>query len=180
MRINIHAQGFQLRSQLRAFAESRVLSALGPFRDRIESTVVDLRAKSDRSQPSTASCHVVVSLHPSGEVVARAEKAWMDEAIDAAIEKVRTAVQNAVLQRQPALAPSRLVEPAIRHAALEIVLDGTRISQQDWEMLERTENHLRPVVARERWKPSEVEHDERAEEREPALATVRRQPERSA
>lgn len=177
MRINIHAQGFQLTSQLRAFAESRVLSALGPFRNHIKSTVVDLRAKSDRSQPSTTSCHVVVSLHPSGELLGRAENTWMDESIDAAINEVRTAVQHVVSQRRRALAPSRVVEPAIRRAALE---NGTRISPHDREMLERTENHLRPVVVREYWKPSEVEHDERTEEREPALATVRRQPERPA
>ena len=48
MRIKIYAEGFQLSSQLRALAEVRLLSALGPFREHIESAVVYLGAGSDR------------------------------------------------------------------------------------------------------------------------------------
>jgi hypothetical protein len=54
-----------------------------------------------------------------------------------------------------------------------MVLEGSRISQHHRGMLERPEYHLRPVIVREYWKPPEVEHDERAEERETAFATVR-------
>ena len=69
MRINIYAEGFQLTSQLRAFVDLRLLSTLGPFRDRIESAVVHLRARNARSVLDTTSSDVVVRLYPSGEVV---------------------------------------------------------------------------------------------------------------
>ena len=62
MQINIYAEGFQLTSQLRAFVDLRLLSALGPFRDRIESAFVHLRARNARSVPDTTRSDVVVRL----------------------------------------------------------------------------------------------------------------------
>jgi ribosome-associated translation inhibitor RaiA len=172
MRINIYAEGFQLTSQLRAFVDLRLLSTLGPFRDRIESTVVHLRARNARSVPDTTSSDVVVRLYPSGEVRARAQQPRMEDAIDQAAKEIGVRVENAVSEAQPASVPSRVVEKAIGHGALEVVLDGNRISQLQREMLERPKNYLRPVVVREYWRPPGAENDERPEERETALATL--------
>ena len=178
MRIKIYAEGFQLSSQLRALAEVRLLSALGPFRKHIELAVVHLGAGSDRTQSDTTSCDVVVTLLPSGEVRARAREGRMEGAIDRATERIGGAVEHAVSQTQAPSAASPVVRHAIGHGAIELVLDGNRISQHDREMLERPENYLRPVIAREYWRPPGAEHEEPLEERETVgLATFAGAPE---
>ena len=173
MRINIYAEGFQLTSQLRAFVEGRLLSALGLFRDRIQSAHVHVRATNDRTVRDITSCDVAVNLYPSGEVRARAQKPRMEESINQAVNEIRAMIENAVSQPQPASAPSHVVKEAIRRGAFEVVLDSNRISQHQREMLERPENYLRPVMVREYWRPPGVEHGERPEEVEAALATIR-------
>jgi ribosome-associated translation inhibitor RaiA len=165
MKVNIHTEGVQLTSRLRELVEFRLWSALRPFREHVASAVMNLRGRLDRSQPATAGCDVVVTLHPSGEVRAGAQDARLEEAIDRAIEGIREAVKYAVSQP--------VVRTPIGHGALEIVLDGNRISQHHREMLERPENYLRPVIVREYWRPSEVEHDEPTEKRDAALAIAR-------
>jgi hypothetical protein len=73
----------------------------------------------------------------------------------------------------------RQAAPRAPHAAeaepdaLELVLDGNQISQQQREWLERPENYLRPIRIREYWRPSGVEDDEVPQELEPALAAPR-------
>jgi ribosome-associated translation inhibitor RaiA len=166
MTIDIYADGFQLTPRLRAFAESRLLAALRPFHEHIASAIMNLRVRTGRSQPGITGCDVVVALHPSGEHVgAGAREPRMQEAIDRAAERIREAVRHAVSRP--------VVGRPVGHGALDVVLDGNRISHQEREWLERPENEMRPVVVRELWRPSEVEHREPAEERDHALANVR-------
>ena len=49
----------------------------------------------------------------------------MEDAIDQAAKEIGVRVENAVSEAQPASVPSRVVEKAIGHGALEVVLDGT-------------------------------------------------------
>jgi hypothetical protein len=116
-------------------------------------------------------CDVGVSLRPSGDVRARAEDAEMHVAIDCAAEHVRGAVEREVsrLQAAPRAPHAAEAEPD----ALELVLDGNQISQQQREWLERPENYLRPIRIRELWRPPGVEDDEVPQELEPALAAPR-------
>ena len=58
--------------------------------------------------------------------------------------------------------------------ALEIVLDGNRISHETREMLERPENELRPVRIREYRRPAEVEDGAWPQVVEDALGRNRR------
>jgi ribosome-associated translation inhibitor RaiA len=68
MQMTVHATGFDLTPHTRSFVESRLVSALGPFTDRIASVAVRLEASRSRTQPDTAACSIVISLHPSGVV----------------------------------------------------------------------------------------------------------------
>lgn len=171
MRIDVIPEGFQLTRQLRGAVVSRLLSALRPFGAHIELVVVRLQTSAGHTQPDTTVCDVGVSLRPSGDVRARAEDAEMRVAIDRAAEHVRDAVEREVsrLQAAPRAPHAAEAEPD----ALELVLDGNQISQQQREWLERPENYLRPIRIREYWRPPGVEDDEVPQELEPALAAPR-------
>ena len=173
MRINVRSEGFRLTPHLRGVVVSRLLSALGPFGMHIQCVDVRLQARTGHAQPVTTLCDVAVSLHPFGEVRARAEDAQMAVAIDRAAEDVRRAVEREAsrLRTVPG-SPSPVGEDA-GSGALEIVLDDNRISQHQREWLERPENYLRPVRFREYWRPPGVEDDEFLEELEPALTAPR-------
>lgn len=175
MRINIYTEGLQLTSELRAYVDSRLLTALGRFCDQIESGVVRLRVTHGRTVSDTTSADVVVSLYPSGEVRARAQAARLDKAIDRVAKDIGLSVENALSpsQSQPPSVPYRVTEKAIGPSALEVVLDGNRISQHQREMLERPENYLRPVVVREYWRPPGAENDGRPQEQETAVTIPR-------
>ena len=125
------------------------MSALRPFRGRIASAVMILRAEIDHTRPNTSGCDVVVTLHPSGEVSAGAQQAGMEDAIDRATDTVRDAVEHAVSQPRTVSVASPVEGSVIEHGAIEIVLDGNRISQYQREILERPENYMRPVIVRE-------------------------------
>ena len=171
MRINVHSEGFQLTPQLRGVVVSRMVSALASFGAYIDMVVVRLQATRGQTQPETTICDIAVSLHPSGDVRARAEDAEMLIAIDRAAEDVRRAVEREVsrLRTVPG-SPSPMGEDA---SALEIVLDDNRISQHQREWLERPENYLRPIRVREYWRPPGVEDDQMPDELEPALLAPR-------
>ena len=171
MRINVRSEGFQLTPQLRGVVVSRLLSALGPFSAHIELVVVGLRASTGHTQPDTTVCDVGVSLCPSGDVRARAEDAEMRVAIDRAAEHVRDAVEREMSRLQAATRAPHAAEA--EPDALELVLDGNQISQQQREWLERPENYLQPIRIREYWRPPGVEDDEVPQELEPALAAPR-------
>jgi hypothetical protein len=133
---------------------------------------VRLRAMNARTVGDTTGCDVEVRLYPSGEVRARAQEPRLEEAIDQAAKDIGLSVEDAVSQPQRVSVPSRIMEEPIAHGAFEVVLKGTRISQNQREMLERPENYLRPVVVREYWRPPAAENDERPQEWETALATI--------
>ena len=171
MRINVRSEGFQLTPQLRGVVVSRLLSALGPFSAHIELVVVRLQTSAGHTHPDTTVCDVDVRLRPSGDVRARAEDAEMRVAIDCAAEHVRGAVEREVSRLQAAPRAPHVAE-AEPHA-LELLLDGNQISQQQREWLERPENYLRPIRIREYWRPPGVEDDEVPQELEPALAAPR-------
>ena len=63
----------------------------------------------------------------------------MEDAIDQAAKEIGVSVEDAVSQPQPVSVPSCVVEKAIGHGALEVVLKGNRISELQREMLERPE-----------------------------------------
>ncbi len=156
MRINIHAEGFDLRPQLRAAVESRLLAALGAFAGRIQFVTVHLQARLGRHQPDTTSCEVAVTLRPSGEVRVRADGAQMQMSIDRAAQAIRAAVERELAEPLPPDLPP-VTEDAGGPGALEIVLDGNWISHHTREMLERPDNYLRPIRIRALWQPSAVE-----------------------
>jgi ribosome-associated translation inhibitor RaiA len=169
MRINIHPQGFDLTPQLRAFVEARLLGALDQFRDRIEIVRVHLRTRIGRNEPDATGCEVVARFRPAGEVRVRTEYPEMQVSIARAAQAIRAAVEREV--SQPSLVPrSPVTGDTITDDAVEIVLDGNRISQHQREMLERPENYLRRVRIREYWRPPSVEEDTLPEELEHALA----------
>jgi hypothetical protein len=64
---------------------------------------------------------------------------------------------------------TRVTEGPSGNGALEIVLDGNSISQQQREMLERPEHYLRPVRVREYWRPPDTDEDTFPEELAHAL-----------
>ena len=173
MRINVYSEGFQLTPQLRGVVVSRMLSALGPFGAYIEMVVVRLQAKTGHAQPDTTAFDVTVSLHPSGDVRARAGDAQMAVAIDRAADDIRSAVEHEVsrLLTVPG-APSPAGEDA-GSGTLELVLKDNQISLHQRKMLERPENYLRPIRVREYWRPPGVEDHEVPEELERALAVPR-------
>jgi hypothetical protein len=142
--------------------DRRLLSALGRFTDRVESAVVRLRATNRRTESERASCDVVVTLHPSGELRARTEEPRLEDAIDRSAKEIGLSVKNAVSLAQPPSVPSRITETPY---ALEVVQDGNRISLHQRQMLERPENYLRSVAVREYWRPPGVEDDEGPEEK---------------
>jgi ribosome-associated translation inhibitor RaiA len=171
MRINVHSEGFQLTPQLRGVVVSRMLSALGSFGDYIEMVVVRLQARPGHTQSDTTICDVAVSLHPSGDVRARAEDAKMPVAIDRAAEDIRGAVEREVSRLKAVSGAPRVMRAGAE--ALEMVLDDNRISQHQRELMERPENYLRPIRVHEYWRPPGVDDNEVPEELEPALAAPR-------
>ena len=171
MRINVRSERFQLTPQQRGVRVSQPLSALRPFGTHIELVVVGLRASTGHTQRDTMVCDVGVSLRPSGDVRARAEDAEMRVAIDRSAEHVRGAVEREVSRLQAAPRAPHAAEAELD--ALELVLDGNQISQQQREWLERPENYLRPIRIREYWRPPGVDDDEAPQELEPALAAPR-------
>ena len=170
MRIHIHAQKFDLTPQLRAFVEARLLGALDQFRDRIEFVRVHLRTRIGRNEPDATGCEVVARFRPAGEVRVRTEYPEMQVAIARAAQAIRAAVEREVSQPSLVPGPPPVTGDTTTDDALEIVLDGNRISQHQREMLERPENYLRPVRIREYWRPPGVEEDTLPEELEHALA----------
>lgn len=171
MRINVHSEGFQLTPQLRGVVVSRMVSALGSFGAYIDVVVVRLQATRGHTQPETTICDVAVSLRPSGDVQARAEDAQMRVAIDRASDLVRGAVEREVSRSHPVPGGPSRVEEGTDASALEIVLDGNRISQHQREMLERPENYLRPIRIRDYWRSPDLEDDELPEELEAVVST---------
>ena len=160
MRINVHANGFDLTPHTRGFVESRLLSALGPFIVHIESVAVRLEARKSGTQPDTAACGIVVSLHPSGVARSRAEDSRMHAAIDRAAAGIGIEVEREVLRMRRAAASPPVIGDRQGDGALELVPDEGRHSQHQREMLERPENDLRPVRVRERWRPPEAEDED--------------------
>jgi ribosome-associated translation inhibitor RaiA len=160
MQITVHATGFDLTPHTRSFMESRLVSALGSFTVRIASVAVRLEASRSRTQPDTAACGIVVSLHPSGVVRSRAEDSRMHAAIDRATAGIGIEVEREVLRTRRAAASPAVVGDRQHDRALELVLDEGRLSQRQREMLERPENDLRPVRVRERWKPPGAEDED--------------------
>jgi ribosome-associated translation inhibitor RaiA len=155
MRIDVGTEGFEATPQLRTVVGSRLLSALGPFVDHIESVGVRLQTGTFHSRPDTTICDVAVSLRPSGAVRAWGEDVTMSGAITRASADIRDAVEREVSRLQAAPAAHRAA--SVGADALEIVLDDNRISQLQREWLERPENYLRPVRVREYWRPPGVE-----------------------
>jgi ribosome-associated translation inhibitor RaiA len=173
MRINIHADGFDLTSRMRSLVETRLLPALGQFREQIEVVRVDLRTPVGRHEPDTAVCEVTASLRPEGEVRVRTGDPQMLVSIERAAQAIRAAVEREVAQRWslPGSPPvTRVAGDSTAQGALELVLDGNRISQHQREMLERPENYLRPIRIREYWRPPGAEEDAFPEELAHALA----------
>jgi hypothetical protein len=141
---------------MRSLVEARLLAALGQFRGQIEFVRVDLRTRVGRHEPDTAICEVTASLRPAGEVRAQAGDPQMQVSIERAARAIRAAVEREVAQRSPLPGPpsvTRVAGDPTAQGALEIVLDGNRISQQQREMFERPETYLRPVRIREYWRP---------------------------
>lgn len=173
MRINIEAVGFELRPQLRASVESRLLAAFGAFADRVQSVAARLEARVGRQQPDATGCEIVVTLRPSGELRVRADGARMQVAVDRAAQAARATVERELAEPSPPDAPP-LTEDMGAAGALEIWLGGNWISHQTRAMLERPENYLRPVRIREYLRPPGVEDatppNESEKEREHALA----------
>jgi ribosome-associated translation inhibitor RaiA len=120
MRINVHAEGFDLTSHTRGFVESRLLSALGPVSVLIESVDVQLEASKDRTQPDTAVCVIVVNLLPSGEVRSGAEHSWLHVAIDRAALNVGAEVEREVMRSRTAAATPPVVGDRPHDSALEV------------------------------------------------------------
>ncbi len=96
MRITVHAQGFELRPELRRFVESRL--SLSRFRSSIRLVSVRLARGIREGLCLPASCDVIVTLRPSGEVRVRTEDMRIDVAIAKASERLRAAVEREVLQ----------------------------------------------------------------------------------
>ena len=162
MRINIHADGFELTSRLRAFVEARLLAALGQFRSQIEFVRVHLRTRVGRHEPATTACEVATSLRPAGEVRVRADNPRMQVSIDRAAHAIRAAVEREVAARSSLPGPPSVTgarRDSTAHRAVEIVLDGNRISQYQREMLDRPENYWRPVRIREYLRTPGAEED---------------------
>lgn len=172
MRINVRAEGFELRPQLRHAAVSHLLSALRPFRAHIELVSVRLSSRKARSQPETTICDVAVTLRPAGEVRARAEDARMDRAMTRASFDLRDAVEREVSRLQAPRRASHAVDAG--PDALELVLHDNQISQQQRNRLERPENYLRPIRIREYWRPPGVQDDEAPQELELAASQPQR------
>ena len=166
MRIDTRVDGFELTSQLRVAVQSRLLKALRPFAGRIQFIGVHLQARIGRDQPGSYSCEIVVNLRPSGEVRVRTEDAEMEVSIDRAADKARVAVDHYVALTPPKW-PLATGEGA--GGAIEIVLDGNRISQHQRELLERPENHLRPIRVRQYWRPPQIDDETSPEEVEEVL-----------
>jgi ribosome-associated translation inhibitor RaiA len=172
MRINIHADGFELTSRLRAFVEERLLAALAQFHSQIEFVRVHLRTRPGHHEHDTTICEVATNLRPAGEVRVQTDNPQMQVSIDRAAEAIRAAVEREVATRSSF--PGSSSVPGVRgdrtaHGALEIALDGNRISQYQREVLERPENYLRPVRIREYWRPPGAEEDTAPEELEHAF-----------
>ena len=148
MQITMHATGFDITPHTRSFVKSRLVSALGPFTDRIASVAVRLEASRSRTQPDMAACGIVVSLHPSGVVRSRAEDFRVHAAIDRAAAGIGIEVEREVLRTRRAAASPPVVGDRQHDRALELVLDEGQLSQHQREMLERPENDLRTVRVR--------------------------------
>ena len=136
------------------------MSAFGSFTVRIASVAVRLEASRQRTQPDTAACAIVVSLHPSGVVRSRAEDSRMHAAIDRAAAGIGIEVEREVLRTRRAAALPPVVGDRQHDRALELELDEGRLSQDQREMLERPENDLLTVWVRERWKPPDAEDED--------------------
>jgi ribosome-associated translation inhibitor RaiA len=160
MRIDIHADGFDLSPRMRALVEGRLLGALRQFRGQIEFVRVHLRTRLGQERDTT-SCEVSARLRSASEVRVLIDDPEMQASVDRAAEAIRAAVEREFLLR-PSLAESpsvtRVAGPS-GYGALEIVLDGNSISQQQREMLERPEHYLRPVRVREYWRPPGTDED---------------------
>ena len=159
MRINVQAHGFDLTPHTRGFVESRLLSELRPFDVRIESVAVRLEARKGRTQPDTAACGIVVSLHPSGVVRSRAEDSWMYAAINRAAAGIGIEVDREVWRMRRATASPPVVGDRQGDRVPELKLDERQPSQHQRERLDRPENDLRPLRVRERWRPPDAEHE---------------------
>ncbi len=157
MRINVRSEGFQLTPQLRGVVVSRLLSVLGPFGAHIDLVGVRLQTITGHTQPDSTICDVAVSLLGQCDVRARAEDAQMPVAVDRAAEDIRRAVEREVSRVQAVRRAPRGVrvgEPR------EILLDDNRISRQQRELMERPEHYLRPIRAREYWRPPGIDDNE--------------------
>lgn len=160
MQITVDATGFDLTPHTRSFVESRLKSALGPFTVRVASVAVRLEARRSRTQPDTAACGIVVSLHPSGVVRSRAEHSRMHAAVDRAAAGIGIEVEREVFRARRATASPPVVGDRQHDRALELVPDEGRLSHYQREILERPENDLRPAWVRERWKPPSGEDED--------------------
>jgi ribosome-associated translation inhibitor RaiA len=157
MRITTHAEGFALTPPLRAALESRLFDVLRSLHDRIRSVAVRLQTRVGRNQPDTISCEIVVNLHPSGQVRARADEQQMLVSVDRVARAIRATVEH--LRSHAAPLPEARRAADSPGGALQMVLDDNRISQLQREMLERPENYLRSVGVREYWSPPVADDD---------------------
>ena len=151
MRINVHANGFDLTRHIREFAESRVQCALGRFEACIESVTVHLDAVKGRLQPDTTRCRVKATLHPSGEVRSLASHAWMNVAINRACADAAIQMGKEIRRRRMAAATASVVGDRQRARALEMAVSD-RWPSHPGAILERPPN-TRPRRVGERWKP---------------------------
>jgi ribosomal subunit interface protein len=160
MRINVKSYGFELTARERGHVVSRLLSALGRFRVRIESAKVHLAASTRNAQPDTVVCGIVVNLHPSGEVHSRAEDPRMHVAIDRATAEIEAQIEREVSRSRPAVASIPVVVDGLDDRALETVLDENGISDHHSEILEKPDNSLPRVPIGENWRPPGAEDGE--------------------
>jgi ribosomal subunit interface protein len=159
MLITFRTKGFEVEPLTRRYVESRLLSAIGQFRSRIESVRVSLDASRDRRASNGAVSEIAVHLRPSGSIRSRAEHSEMRVAVDRAIGQVRSELEREIARIPRTVPTAKEIERSHDHT-LDIMLDDNRISHHQRELLERPENYLRPVRVRERWRSHrDVEDD---------------------
>jgi len=155
MRISVHAQGFELRPELRGFVESRLSSSLSRFRSRIRLVSVRLAIGIREGLCLPASCDAVATLRPSGDVLVRIEDVHMDVAIAKASERLRAAVEREASQGLPGpTSPRGTQAPATVQIASAA---NTGMSRRHRERPERREHEVWRIPAGEYWKPPGVD-----------------------
>ena len=150
MLITFRTNRFEFEPATARYLESRLLSRLSEHGTRIESLTVSLDASRSRTESGEVVCEIDVRLRPSGGFRTRAEHSEMSLAVDRAIAHVRLALERGIASVPRTAVPATAVERS-RNRALDFVSDDSRISHLRRELLERSENQLRPSRVREHW-----------------------------